>query len=97
MSDLKSLSSREAYRSGVQFEVLGPLRVLVDEKELQPGGPKQRSVLALLLANANRAGLDRSDHRRGMGGRPTRSGTPHRPGLCFEPSFGSSGDDRASG
>ena len=39
----------------VQFQVLGPLRVLDGEKELQPGGPKQRSVLAILLANANQA------------------------------------------
>ena len=51
---LNQLSDQKSYRSGVQFQVLGPLRVLADDKELQPGGPKQRSVLALLLANANR-------------------------------------------
>lgn len=44
----------QAYGSPVQFRVLGPLRVLADNRELQLGGPKQRSVLALLLASANR-------------------------------------------
>ena len=47
-------SGSEAYRSAVQFRVLGPLRVLAGDQELQLGGPKQRSVLGLLLAGANR-------------------------------------------
>lgn len=40
--------------SGVQFRVLGPLEVLVDGRPLPLGGVKQRSVLAMLLAEANR-------------------------------------------
>jgi len=44
----------QAYGSIVQFRVLGPSRVFADDQELQLGGPKQRSVLALLLAGANR-------------------------------------------
>jgi DNA-binding SARP family transcriptional activator len=34
--------------------VLGPLRVSANGQELQLGGPKQRSVLVLLLASGNR-------------------------------------------
>jgi DNA-binding SARP family transcriptional activator len=38
----------------VRFKILGPLQVLVDGRALPLGGPKQRSVLAILLMDANR-------------------------------------------
>ena len=37
----------------VEFRILGPLEVAVDGKLVQLGGPRQRAVLALLLAQAN--------------------------------------------
>jgi SARP family transcriptional regulator, regulator of embCAB operon len=40
--------------SRVEFRVLGPLEVLVDGKAIPLGGAKQRSVLAMLLCEANR-------------------------------------------
>lgn len=45
---------QQASGSAVQFRVLGPLRVSANGQELQLGGRKQRSVLVLLLAGANR-------------------------------------------
>src|SRR5512146_660600 len=36
------------------FGVLGPLEARADGRPLEIGGPRQRSVLALLLLNANR-------------------------------------------
>jgi DNA-binding SARP family transcriptional activator len=41
-------------RSTVQFGILGPLDVRRDGERLALGGPKQRSLLALLLLNANK-------------------------------------------
>ncbi len=38
----------------MEFRVLGPLEVLDTENPLPTGGPKQRTVLALLVLNANR-------------------------------------------
>jgi DNA-binding SARP family transcriptional activator len=38
----------------LQFRILGPLEVADDDLTIRLGGPKQRSVLALLLLNANR-------------------------------------------
>ena len=37
----------------VEFGILGPLEVAVDGRAVQLGGPRQRAVLALLLAQAN--------------------------------------------
>jgi len=37
----------------MDFRILGPLEVLDDERPLDVGGGKQRSVLALLLLHAN--------------------------------------------
>jgi basic membrane lipoprotein Med (substrate-binding protein (PBP1-ABC) superfamily)/DNA-binding SARP family transcriptional activator len=52
---------RPVYSSSVRFEVLGPTRVMAavragtpDHAQLSLGGPKQRLVLALLLAEPNR-------------------------------------------
>lgn len=39
----------------IQFGVLGPLQVTVGATPIQVGTPKQRAVLAMLVANANRA------------------------------------------
>ncbi|MFI6639114.1 BTAD domain-containing putative transcriptional regulator [Streptomyces sp. NPDC050504] len=38
----------------MEFRVLGPLEVVVNDAALHLGGPRQRTVLALLLLNANR-------------------------------------------
>ncbi|MFI5472764.1 BTAD domain-containing putative transcriptional regulator [Streptomyces cacaoi] len=38
----------------MRFEVLGPVRVWREERELDPGFPQQRALLALLLAHAGR-------------------------------------------
>jgi len=42
------------YRSRMEFRVLGPIEVLDAGRKLDLGGPKQRTVLALLIANAGR-------------------------------------------
>ncbi|MET7654979.1 MULTISPECIES: BTAD domain-containing putative transcriptional regulator [unclassified Streptomyces] len=39
----------------LRFEVLGPVRVWRAERELDPGFPQQRALLALLLAHAGRS------------------------------------------
>jgi len=39
----------------IQFGMLGPLQVNIGSTPIQVGTPKQRAVLAMLLANANRA------------------------------------------
>ncbi|HST17364.1 MAG TPA: BTAD domain-containing putative transcriptional regulator [Gaiellaceae bacterium] len=38
----------------LEFRILGPLTVRIDETEVPAGGPKQRALLALLLLSANR-------------------------------------------
>src|SRR5437868_12248307 len=38
----------------MEFRILGPLEVTVDERALDLGGHKQRTLLALLLLEANR-------------------------------------------
>ena len=38
----------------LEFRVLGPLSVRIDDADVQAGGPKQRALLALLLLSANR-------------------------------------------
>jgi len=40
-----------AYASGMRFLVLGPIEVRRDGEALPVGGPKQRTILALLVAN----------------------------------------------
>src|SRR6266545_5334185 len=42
----------EAYAQDVEFHVLGPVEALRDGVSVRLGGPKQRTVLALLLAEA---------------------------------------------
>src|SRR6266540_4855256 len=42
----------EAYPQDVEFHVLGPVEALKDGVSVRLGGPKQRTVLALLLAEA---------------------------------------------
>src|SRR3954465_11334361 len=37
----------------MEFRILGPLEVSADGRGLDPGGPKQRALLALLLLEAN--------------------------------------------
>src|SRR2546430_3189113 len=39
---------------GIEYRILGPLEALRDGKRVALGGPKQRTVLALLLLEANR-------------------------------------------
>jgi WD40 repeat protein/DNA-binding SARP family transcriptional activator len=39
---------------GLEFRILGSLQVLADGESIRLGGPKQRSVLAMLLLQANR-------------------------------------------
>src|SRR5438093_5942622 len=41
-------------RGRLEFRILGPLSVRIDETEVPAGGPKQRALLALLLLSANR-------------------------------------------
>ncbi len=38
----------------MEFRILGPLEVLDDGRSLEVSGAKQRSLLAVLLLNANR-------------------------------------------
>lgn len=46
--------------AGLDFDVLGPVEVRNDDGPLPAGGPRQRSILALLIANAGRpVSLDR--------------------------------------
>jgi DNA-binding SARP family transcriptional activator len=42
------------YVSNMEFRVLGPVEVVASGQRLDLGGPKQRTVLALLVANAGR-------------------------------------------
>jgi len=46
--------SSHRHRSGVEFRVLGPVEVLDSGERIDLGGPKQRAVLALFIANAGR-------------------------------------------
>jgi DNA-binding SARP family transcriptional activator len=39
---------------GIQFKILGPLEVRVDDIAVAIGGPRQRALLAMLLLSANR-------------------------------------------
>ncbi|WP_314219432.1 AfsR/SARP family transcriptional regulator [Streptomyces zaehneri] len=45
----------DALAEVTRFEVLGPVRVWREERELDPGFPQQRALLALLLAHAGRS------------------------------------------
>jgi DNA-binding SARP family transcriptional activator len=40
--------------SRLEFRILGPLEVLLDDVPVRVGGPRQRALLALLLCSANR-------------------------------------------
>lgn len=46
-------SVRSEWESLVEFELLGPLVVRVDGREIDTGPPKQRALLAVLLLSAN--------------------------------------------
>jgi peptide/nickel transport system substrate-binding protein len=50
-------TSTEATVSGdrIEFRILGPLEVWVEDVQLRIGGPRQRALLAYLLLSANRA------------------------------------------
>ncbi len=49
-----------AYASGMEFNVLGPFEAHDGDRALPIGGPKQRSILAVLVANVGRpVSLDR--------------------------------------
>jgi SARP family transcriptional regulator, regulator of embCAB operon len=71
------------YVPRVDFRVLGPFEVVGAEGSVPLGGPKQRAVLALLLARANEAvsldalidGLWDEEPLRGPGGRSRRTST----------------------
>ena len=47
-----SIGAADAYRRDVYVRVLGPVGVLQDGVEVALGGPKQRTVLALLATRA---------------------------------------------
>lgn len=50
--DSRQVTDPFAYRESMQFRVLGPVEVVHDRQRLAVGGLKQRTVLALLIANA---------------------------------------------
>lgn len=55
MHDEPGVTDRSiARRSGVHFTILGQIEVTVDGRPVDPGPPKQRLLLALLLCRANR-------------------------------------------
>ena len=58
-----------------RFEVLGPLRVLRDGRELELGPAKQRAVLGMLLLFANRSVAREEIIEAVWGGRPPASVT----------------------
>ena len=64
-----------------QFRLLGPLRVTLDGRELDLGGPQQRALLALLALSAGSAGAAGRADRRALGRRTSAGGHEHRPGL----------------
>jgi DNA-binding SARP family transcriptional activator len=49
--DSRQVTDPFAYRESMQFRVLGPIEVVDDRQRLAVGGLKQRTVLALLVAN----------------------------------------------
>jgi DNA-binding SARP family transcriptional activator len=49
-----SVGYRLASACVLEFRILGPLEVLVDDRAVRLGGPKQRAALAILLLGANR-------------------------------------------
>lgn len=52
--------SQNFYAAGMEFSVLGPIEARMDGKTVGVGGPKQRSILALLIAHAGQpVSLDR--------------------------------------
>src|SRR3954470_16326409 len=50
----KSIGPDRIYVGGVEYRVLGPLEVLSDGRPCSLGGPKQRAVLAVLIAAGGR-------------------------------------------
>ncbi len=53
-SDALPIQTNAAYGAEVEFRVLGPLEAVEKGLRLDLGGPKQRAVLSLLIANAGR-------------------------------------------
>ena len=54
VESLKTASKNAIYRRGVDCRVLGPVEVLSDGSPCALGGPKQRTVIAVLVAAAGR-------------------------------------------
>ena len=54
MSSSAQSVAADIYTRVVEFRVLGQVEVVTDGRRLALGGPKQRTVLALLVANAGR-------------------------------------------
>ena len=54
IAGLQETGCGEVAKSGIEFRILGPLEVLVDETAVRIGGPRQRALLAFLLLGANR-------------------------------------------
>ena len=61
--DRIQLLEQEAYVSTVDFRVLGPVEVDADDRSLVLGGPKQKTVLALLIASGSAGQHRRPGHR----------------------------------
>jgi ABC-type transport system substrate-binding protein/DNA-binding SARP family transcriptional activator/DNA-binding beta-propeller fold protein YncE len=51
---LQETGRGEVADSRIEFRILGPLEVLVDDAAVRIGGPRQRALLAYLLVSANR-------------------------------------------
>jgi DNA-binding SARP family transcriptional activator len=68
----------------VEYRVLGPVEVRVDGRPVAVGGPKPRSLLALLLLNANRVVPTAQLIEALWGGTPPMSGATRVQGLVSE-------------
>ena len=77
--------SQVRYGSNMEFRALGPVEVLASGQRLEIGGKKQRTVLALLLANAGQpVSTDRLIEAAHGDDAPRRC-PPIGPDLCVEP------------
>jgi two-component SAPR family response regulator len=52
---MKGATVTTTTKTGLRVGVLGPLRVERDGAEVDPGSPKQRAVLAILVSSRGRA------------------------------------------
>ena len=55
----RSRQRPDSYHPVVDFDVLGPVRVLKDGDSVHLKGPKQRAILAVLIAHAGRSSFAR--------------------------------------